>query len=82
MDSDNKVELIVELCTKLAGILKDPGQGSKDISAEQRVVIREQAYNDLLSSIEILGLIAQYSSNIFDVLDIVHKYNVKIEPTK
>lgn len=74
----DKIELIVEVCRKLAEIMKDPTQG-KEMPADQRTKIREEAYEELVGAIDTLGSLAQINEDFYDILNIAKKYNVTQE---
>lgn len=74
MDSEDKIELIIQVCHKCADILKDPTEGgSKDLSAELRTQAREDAYDDLMTAIDTLASCAQYHDGFFDIINIASK---------
>lgn len=82
IEDDDKIELIVNICHKLAAILKDPTEsGKKDLSADLRTQAREEAHDELLTCVDVLASFAQFNHGFFDVLNIAGKYkhNVNIK---
>ncbi len=72
---EDKIEIIVGLCHKLSGILKDPTDaGKKEMNAEARTQLREESYEDLLTCVDVLASCAQFNHGFFDVLNIANKY--------
>lgn len=80
-DTDQKIEIIVALCHKLADLLKDPAAATAatSLDAEARAKIREDAYEDLLTCVDALALIAQYSESHFSVLNIAARIGSQIQ---
>ena len=76
-NQESKIDFLIEVCHKLAELLKDPTQG-KEMTAEIRAQIREDSYNHLLECIDLLGLSAHFNDGIFDIINIANKINVSV----
>jgi hypothetical protein len=77
ISSDSKIDLIILVAQKCADILKDPTfGGTKDLSSEARTNAREEAYEDLLNSINCLGELATFNEEFFDVVNIANKLKI------
>lgn len=75
MEQADKIELIVDVCEKCANILKDPTLGGTvELSADARAKQREDAYDDLLVSVQTLAAIAEFNHSFYDVLNIAEKF--------
>lgn len=82
MELAEKIELIVDVCHKCADILKDPTHGgSLQLDADSRAKNREDAYDNLMVSINVLANIAEFNHGFFDVINIANslKINEKIK---
>lgn len=81
----DRTEFITEVSLRLAEILKDPtsispkDKSSHQLNAEERNKIREDAYDDLVCSINVLSSAAAYSAGFFDILNISQKYGIKYD---
>lgn len=82
-DIGDKIELIVSLCHKLSDILKDPTEaGAKELPADKRSELREEAHDELLICINVLANCAHYYHGFFDVVNIASKYKVELDEKK
>jgi hypothetical protein len=77
IDSTDKIAIIVDTCHKCADMLKDPTQG-KDMSAEARKIARDDAYDELITCIDVLAACVEYHNGFFDVVSIANKYKVDV----
>ena len=76
-DNNSKIELIINACHKLADVLKDPTEGgTKELTAEARNAMREDAHESLLICIDVLAASAEFNHGFFDVLNIASKYKI------
>jgi len=75
LENEDKIALIVDTCHKCAGVLKDPTQyAGKEMTAEKRNETREEAYEELITCIDVLAAAVEYHNGFFDVLNIANKY--------
>jgi len=75
LENDDKIALIVDTCHKCADVLKDPTVGGTvELTAEKRNEAREEAYEELITCIDVLAAAAEYHNGFFDILNIANKY--------
>lgn len=83
VDDNDKIDLLVSICGRLADILKDPTEGGtrKDMSAEARSEARTHAHDDLLGCVDTLASFAQFYHGYFEALNIASKLHLNVTPT-
>lgn len=73
--TSDKINLTTDVCKFLADRVKDPTKGAIYEAAE-RNKMRDEAYTDLVTGIEVLSLLAHAENGFYDVLNIAKKFNV------
>ena len=79
-DSVDKIEVTSEVAKRVAELLKDPTQG-KPIDGDLRNKLRQQSYDDMVESIEVLTLLAHSSESFHNVLAIKKRIESGVTPT-
>jgi hypothetical protein len=80
MESEDRIQIISDVCEKCANILKDPTHGGKlDLDSNARTQAREDAYEDLMTAINTLCAVAEYNEGFFDVVNIAKKLHEKVK---
>lgn len=74
-NQESKIDFLIEVCHKLADLLKDPTEG-KEMPAEIRAQVREKTLTHLHDCIDLLGLSAHFNDGLFDIINITSKINV------
>jgi len=75
--TEDKIDFVIEVCHKLADILKDPTHGgTRELTAEARTTAREEAHDELLACLDVLAACVQYHQGFSDVISIARKYKV------
>jgi hypothetical protein len=79
--ASDKINLCNALCKFLADRVRDPTKGAPTEAAE-RNKMREAAFSDLITSIDVLTTIAQTENAFYDVIDIANKFNITVGAQK
>lgn len=72
MDGD-KIEMCTEVGKKIADVLKDPTKG-KDMPADERNRRRAEAYDDIITCIDVLAAFASSADGLLDIMQLREKY--------
>ena len=71
-DSYDKINICSDVAKKCAAMVKDPTNG-QTMEADLRNKLRNEYYDDLITSIEMLTLVAHIESGFHDILSIQKK---------
>ena len=85
INNEDRIDITLNVCKELAHRLLDPTLVNGDkitLTPEERNEHRQDYYESLNSSMELLALFSEMENGFFNVLNIVTKYKLHVDPSK
>jgi hypothetical protein len=78
-DSKSKMDLLTTVAHKCADLLKDPTLGGKkDLSAEDRTIAREEAYEHLIYCLDCFTEFVSFHEDYYEIFNIAKKLKIDL----